>query len=149
LSGPIFALAQGAPTLTTNEQATFELYPATALTGPGTTNTDSPKTIRDIDASFTNGWASADVFIAATFGNTGTMTSTVQLSADGTNWVDAEFDYWTGSAIGQSTHQRVQTASGGKYMRIPLAGEFLRVVMAVSTEASTVITPSVTVTYRK
>lgn len=149
LSASGFAPQQvGAPLpLTNNGQRTVILYPATAIV-TGTTNSSSPRLLAPgDDASATRGWANVDVFMAATVAGSGVVTITPQFSADCSNWTNADFNYWTGSAVAQSSYQRVLNSSTTvEYASMPAAGECLRVQMVVT---GGTVTPTVYATWRK
>lgn len=125
-------------------QRTYTIYGPTAVT-TGTVNTDSPNLDEyNRDMALTTGFGVADVFVAVDGTGTFTATSTVQVSADGSNWATADYEYATDSAIATQSFARTQTADGTEYMRVPLAGERLRVQIAVTGA----VTPTVWVTYR-
>lgn len=109
-----------------SNQLTTTLLAATAVSG--TVNTGVPNIdSQGRDVAQTAGWSKADVFLLASVASGATLTATVQFSADGTNWANAEYEYWTGSAIATKTQQRVFTATGNKVLTLPLAGEYWRV----------------------
>lgn len=138
----------GAPLpLTNSGQRTVILYPATAIV-TGTTNSSSPRYLAPgDDATATKGWANVDVFMAATVAGSGVVTITPQFSADCVNWTDADYDYWTGSAIAQNSYRRVLNSSNlVEYVRMPAAGECLQVQMVVT---GGTVTPTVYATWRK
>ncbi len=109
-----------------SSQLTTTVLAATAVSG--TVNTSASNVdAQGRDVALTTGWGKADVFFLATVGSGATLTATVQVSPDGTNWANAEYEYWTGSAIGTKTQQRVFTATGNKVLTLPLAGEYWRV----------------------
>ena len=156
-----------------SKQITYTLYGPTAVT-TSTVNTSSPATdAYGRDMSATNGWSVADVFIIADGTGTWSLTATPQLSPDASNWTGANWEYvansftesatttitntgavtstsvtvssLTGSAtVSTQAHSRTMTSDGTEYMRIPLAGEYLRVQLAVTGA----VTPTVKVTYR-
>jgi hypothetical protein len=125
-------------------QRTYTLYGPTAVT-TSTVNTASPNLdTYNRDMAVTTGFGTADVFVTVDGTGTFTATSTVQVSADGVNWATADYEYATDSAIATQSFARTQTADGTEYMRVPLAGERLRVQIAVTGA----VTPTVWVTYR-
>lgn len=123
------------PTTTVTRQLTSTLYPATAISNGTTVYSTAATTTR---------WNSADVFVAVDLTGTAFLTVTVQLSPDGTNWADADYEYATDSAIATRTYVRSLSADGVEYMRVPLAGERMRVQIA----SSGAVTPTVIATYR-
>lgn len=146
LAGPGRVAAVGEPPSNTVErQLTATLYPATAISDAVTVYSA---------ASVITRWNSADVFVGVdltdTTDVTGTVTAsafltvTVQLSPDGTNWADADYEYATDSTIATKAYVRSLSADGTEYMRVPLAGERLRVKI----ESTQAVTPTVWVTYR-
>ncbi len=119
-TGPVQAQAP------VSNQLTTVLLPATAVSG--TVNTARPNLDAQArDVAKTTGWTTADVFIVANVASGATLTATVQFSADGINWANGEYEYWTGSVIGTKTQQRVLSATGNKVITLPLAGEYWRV----------------------
>lgn len=142
-------LAEGDPVLNGQiKQLTVTLYPATALTSSGTAYSASPRTsVPGRDDSSVNGWAYADVFIKTDIATTGTLTATVQFSPDGSNWATADYEYATGNttgSVGTQIHRRVMTADGVEIIRLPVAGEKMRVML----QHTATMTPTVLVTYR-
>lgn len=156
-----------------SKQQTYTLYPATAVT-TGTVNTSSPKLdAYSRDMSALDGWSVADIFIIADGTGTWSLTATPQFSPDGSNWTSADYEYvansftesstttitntasvtstnvtvssLSGSAtVTTQTHARTMTSDGTEYIRVPLAGEYMRVQMAVTGA----VTPTIMVTYR-
>lgn len=123
------------PNTTVTRQVTSTLYPATAISN-GTTVYSG--------AAVSSRWNSADVFVAVDLTGTAFLTVTVQLSPDGVNWADADYEYATDSAIATQSYVRSLSADGVEYMRVPLAGERMRVKIA----SSGAVTPTVIATYR-
>ncbi len=94
-------------------------------------------------------WAMADVFVT-TVGNTGTITVTPQYSADGTNWVDADYTYLSNSfttsvitgtagltattssatSLATGNYQIVLSTSTTAQKRVPIVGDYLRYKIA-------------------
>lgn len=150
MGAPPAVRAVGEPPLTsTSASQTYTFY-STAITQSTTTNTAQPLTTAGVaDASRVDYWTNADVFVSAVFSGTGTITATVQFSADGSNWVDADYQYVDADELLTATYQEVLSASGAEYMRVPVAGQYMRVQM-VTTGLTTneQITPRVDVTFR-
>ncbi len=122
-----------------SNQLTVSVYPSTSISGT-TVNTDAPNLdSSERDVSLTTGWTTADVFVIADVASSGTLTATVQWSPDGTNWTDADYEYWTGSAIGTKTQQRVLTADGVEVITLPLAGERWRVKLTTTAPITTTV----------
>ena len=116
-------------------------YIATATVNTAAPNVDS----QGRDVSTTAGWKSLDIFVTGDVSGTATLTATAQVSADGVNWTAADYEYWTGSAIGTKTQQRVLSADGSEYMTVPLAGEYWR----VSVQTTGGVTATVKATLRR
>lgn len=133
-AGPVGAVGEP-PNTTVTRQLTSTLYPATAISN-GTTVYSG--------AAVSSRWNSADVFVAVDLTGTAFLTVTVQLSPDGINWADADYEYATDSAIATQSYVRSLSADGVEYMRVPLAGERMRVKIA----SSGAVTPTVMATYR-
>ena len=146
-SGAVPQQVGGSLPLTNSGQRTVLIYPATAIV-TGTTNSSSPRYLASgDDASATRGWANVDVFVSAAVGSGAVLTVTPQFSADCSNWTNADFNYWTGSAVAQSSYQRVLNSSTlVEYASMPAAGECLRVQMVVT---GGTVTPTVYATWRK
>lgn len=141
LPGPLPAIAQPAPT----NQLTVDVYQPALITDT-TVNTARPNNdsmARDV--SQTGGWKSVDIFVTGTVSGTAWLTATAQVSADGLNWANANYEYWTGSAIATKTQQRSLSANGTTYMTVPLAGEYWR----VSLQATGGVTTTVKATLRR
>ena len=133
---PVAPVAAQAPL---SNQMTVSVYAATSISGT-TVNTAAPNIDAEArDVSLTMGWQSVDVFIIADVASSGTLTATVQVSPDGTNWADADYEYWTGSAIGTKTRQRVMTADGTEIITLPLAGERWRVQLTTTAPITTAV----------
>lgn len=135
-----------APAVT--KQKTLLLYPATQLSAGATTYTASPRTLSPgVDASAVTGWANVDIFPTVDLESAGYVTLTLQFSADGTNWADADYEYATGNTTGTvatQTYVRYLTADGTELIRTSTAGEYLRVKI----QNSVITTPTIYVTYR-
>lgn len=110
-------------------------YIATSTVNSAAPNVDS----EGRDVSKTAGWGSVDIFVTGDVSGTATLTATMQVSADGTNWTNANYEYWTGSAIGTKTQQRVITADGTAYLTAPLAGEYWRVSLQTTGGVTTTV----------
>lgn len=126
------------------KQLSATLYPATAGTGAATVYSSSPR----LDAAGRNvastvGWSVADVFITTDIATSGTLTATVQFSADNVNWASADYEYGD-SSINTQIYRRVMTADGTEYLQVPIAGEYLRVAL----QRSASMTNTVMVVYR-
>jgi len=135
------AAAQDAP----SSQMTVDVLSATYI-ATNTVNTAAPNVdSAGRDVSKTAGWKSVDVFVTGTLSGTAWLTATAQVSADGTNWANANYEYWTGSAIGTKTQARSLSANGTTYMSIPLAGEYWR----VSVQTTGGVTTTVKATLRR
>lgn len=125
------------------------LYGPTAVT-TGTTFSAAPLNVNGIDNARITNYAQADVFVWTDAGSSGTVTVTVQASPDEVNWVNLtavvhSFNT-TGTLTSTSYIQRVVLAgaSGAGLVRVPLAGEFLRVRLDVAGA----VTPTVKATLR-
>lgn len=122
-----------------SNQLTVSVYPSASISGT-TVNTDAPNLdSAERDVSLTTGWTTVDVFVIADVASSGTLTATVQVSPDGTNWADADYEYWTGSAIGTQTFRRVMTADGVEVITLPLAGERWRVKLTTTAPITTTV----------
>lgn len=138
---PTPAAAQDAP----SSQMTVDVLSATYI-ATDTVNTAFPNVdSAGRDVSKTAGWKSVDIFVTGAVSGTAWMTATAQVSADGTNWANATYEYWTGSAISTKTQQRSLSANGTTYMTVPLAGEYWR----VSVQTTGGVTTTVKATLRR
>ncbi len=141
--------AKAAPAEQVAAPRTVTLYGPTAVT-TGTTYSAAPLTVNGQDFSRVTNYKSADVFVATDAGSSGTVTVTVQGSADQATWanvIDVVHTFSsTGTLINTNYTYRVVLAgaSASGLIRAPLAGEFVR----VSVEAAGAVTPTVKATYR-
>ena len=110
-------------------------YIATATVNSGVPNVDA----QGRDVSLTAGWKAVDIFVTGDVSGTATLTATMQVSADGLNWANANYEYWNGSAIGTKTQQRVISADGTAYLSAPLAGEYWRVQLTTTGGVTTTV----------
>lgn len=146
----------------------YTFYGPTALTGTTTVYSSQPNTYKGQDISIAWLYNSADVFVTGDVSGTETITVTPQFSVDGTYWTDATYTYvadalsstttvitgtegMTGtsttsssSAVTEATYQIVMSADGTDYLRLPLAGKYLRFEI----EHSGSVTPTVKVLLR-
>lgn len=133
-----------------------------------TTYTSAPNTVFGSDVSLVWMYNSADIFVTADITPSGRITVTPQLSVDQSNWTDATYTYVadtlasttsiitsTGemtattttamsSAVTEATYQIVLTADGTDYLRMPLAGKYMRFKI----ENSGNVTPTISVLLR-
>lgn len=129
------AAAQSAP----SSQLTVDVLSATYI-ATSTVNTARPNidaAARDV--SQTSGWKSVDIFVTGALSGTAWLTATAQVSADGTNWANATYEYWTGSAISTKTQSRSLSADGTTFMNVPLAGEYWRVSIQTTGGVTTTV----------
>mgnify|MGYP000915271498 FL=1 len=138
---PTPAAAQPAPSDQLTVDVLSTTYIATATVNSAAPNVDA----NGRDISRTAGWKSVDIFVAGTVSGTAWLTATAQVSADGTNWANAAYEYWTGSAISTKTQSRSLSANGTTYMTLPLAGEYWR----VSVQTTGGVTATVKATLRR
>lgn len=115
------------------------LYPATSISV--VTNTASPRTVGGVDLSLVRNYYAADYFITADFPTTGTLTATLEFSADATNWTTALHTYNNGATLVQTAKQVVITNDGTAYISSPVAGSYARIKL----DPSTAVTASVNV----
>lgn len=129
---------------TVNRTATFTIWESARVSGT-TSYSDAPNLqTGGADAARVTDWNSVDVFVNVDVADSATLTATVQFSPDAITWADSEFDYVSSSAIAQGKHRRVLAADGSALLRVPVAGNYMRVALT----ASGVTTPTVIVTYR-
>ncbi|MGD9728838.1 MAG: hypothetical protein AB7V39_21000, partial [Nitrospiraceae bacterium] len=134
-------LAEGEPVFNgQTKQLTVTLYPQTAVTSSGTVYSASPRTtVAGRDDSSVNGWTQADVFIKTDIATSGTLTATVQFSPNGSDWATADYEWGDSDGLNTQIHRRVMTADGVEVIRLPVAGEKLRVML----QHSATMTPTV------
>lgn len=138
------AQAAGEPEPGTVQQIeTRTFYGPTALT-TGTVYSTYTTTLGSGIVGAVGSYNSADVFLVVDVTGVATATITAQFSADGTNWANADYEYWNGSAIGTQSYARTMTADGTEYMRVPIAGEYMRFQIA----ATGTLTPTILATLR-
>lgn len=107
-----------------------------------TTTAYSPSSLAGKDPRIINGWAGGDAFINADFATTGTLTATVQFSADGTNWATGVNTNASGTEV---TLQEVITNDGDGMVHIPMAGQYVRFKL----EPSASVTPTIRLVLRQ
>lgn len=133
---PQGAAAVGEPPAgTTTNIQTYDLYTTQTITENGTIYSDAQQ------FSY---WNAADIFITADVGSGAIITVTAQVSADGTNFADADYEYADADSLNTQSYQRVLSADGTEYMRLPMAGEYLR----VSLTTTGTVTPAIKATLR-
>lgn len=144
MGAPAPVSAQDAPVAVANP--TYVLMTATSV-ATGTTYTDSPNfTPSGRDASLTEGYNKGEVFVTVVGLSEGVVvTSTVQFSADGENWSDIAYEYWSGSEVLTVPSYRVFSENGTQYSQAELMGKYLRAKVESTGEA----TVSVYATYRR
>ncbi len=155
----------GAPLPGTVAQTRFLTFYGPTVTVSGTTYSATPLTVQGQDASLVVAWHSADVFVTADVSGTATVTVTPQLSADQVNWTDADYTYigvnssatyTTNGAITSSSapvvqaYRAVLSADGTDYLRVPLAGQYLRfkIDAFVTVSPTAAVTPTIQVVLR-
>jgi len=136
----------------------YTIYTENNITTTTTRYSSSPKTISGIDASnfLQSGGAynSADVFVSADISGTATIYITPQLSIDAVNWTNADYSYvtfnQTGTAtLNSSTYALSLSADGTDYVRLPLAGRYLRFKIDVpAATANNSVTPTIKLVYK-
>jgi hypothetical protein len=133
-----------------------------------TTYTDSPKNIYGQDVSLMWLYHSADIFVTADVSGTDVITVTPQFFPDASNWADATYTYVantlasttsvitstglttattttsSSSTPTEATHRVVMSADGTDYLRIPLAGKYVRFKI----ETSGTVTPTIKALFR-
>jgi len=120
------------------------LYPATALSGTTTVYSAAPRPVNGQDASLVRQFNSADLFVTADLSGTATITVTPQFSPNQVNWADAQYPVISGTTPVWVPQRLVLTAGGSSYLRLPVAGEYMRVKI----QASGTVTPTVYTTLR-
>lgn len=128
---------------TVTQVETRAFYGPTALNGVTTYSTYTD-TFNGGYVGAVGRYNSADVFLTIDVTGFATGTVVTQLSADGVNWTNADYDYWNGSAIGTQPYSRTLSADGTEYMRVPIAGEFMRFQII----AQGTLTPTIRATLR-
>lgn len=136
--------AQDAPVSIANP--TYQLLALTSVT-TGTIYTDSPNFMSSgRDASLTEGYSKGEVFVTvAGLADGSVVTSTIQFSADGVNWSDLAYEYWSGSSVLTTNSYRVFSENGTQYMQVDLMGKYLRAKVETIGDAMV----SVYATYRR
>lgn len=133
-----------------------------------TTYTDSPRNVFGQDISQHWLYHSMDVFVTADVSGTDTITVTPQFSADASNWTDATYTYVantlaattsvitstglttattttsSSSTPTEATHQVVLATDATDYLRVPLAGRYVRFKI----ETSGTVTPTIKALFR-
>lgn len=133
-----------------------------------TTYTPSPKTVFGQDVSLMWLYHSADVFVSVDVSGTDTITVTPQFSADASNFADVTYTYIANSLSStttvitstglttattttsssdtptEQTYRIVLSSDTTDYLRIPLAGKYMRFKI----ETGGTVTPTIKVLYR-
>ena len=109
-----------------------------------TTYTDSPKVAFGQDVSLMWLYHAADVFVTADVSGSNAVTVTPQFSADASNWANAYFQTVSGTTVTAQTYQVVLSADGTSYLRMPLAGKYMRFKI----EMAGTVTPTIKVLLR-
>lgn len=122
------------PAGTTNSIQTYTLYEATAIITDDTYYSDGQQ--------FQH-WNAADIFVIADVG-TGVFTVTAQVSPDDENYANLDYEWGDSDSLNTQVYQRVMSADGTEIMRVPMAGEWLR----VSIVTSGTVTPTIMATMR-
>jgi hypothetical protein len=136
------------------------------IAGSTVTYTSAPKTVYGSDISLVWLYHSADVFVTADISPSSRITITPQFSVDQSYWTDATYTYVadtlaqtttvvtsTGtatsttamsSAVTEAIYRIIMTADGTDYLRVPLAGKYVRFKI----EHSSTVTPTIKVMLR-
>lgn len=138
------------------------------IAGSTVTYTSAPKYIAGVDASLVWLYHSADIFVTADITPSSYVTITPQFSVDQSNWTDATYTYVadtlasvtsvitsTGlttattttsmnSAVTEATYRLTFSADGTDYLRVPLAGKYMRLKI----EHTSSVTPTINVLLR-
>lgn len=90
-------------------------------------------------------WNGVDLFVAVDVASGGALTGTVQFSADGSNWADG---YWysvtsTGTLV-SNLYRTIQTADGTTYIKVPTAGQYMR----INLDVTGTVTPTIAGVYK-
>ncbi len=147
---------------------TYTFYPTTVVTGSGTAYSTSPYLYRGLDVTKVRDFNSADIFVTVDITPSAILTITPQFSADQSNWTDAKYPYVADTLVSttevltsdgvttatttisssstptEQVYQIVLDADESGYVRVPIAGEYMRLKM----ERSDNVTPTVKVTLR-
>lgn len=145
------AFAQGEPQPgTVDNLATFTIYGPTTIVS-GTTNTEAPNlTTSGLNRANVSQWNSADIFFNVDVLGGTVITLTPQFSADQSHWADAYYNFvdtvsTTETVIARQSYQVVVSGVDTvDYVRVPVAGEYMRVQMVVSGT----VTPTIWTTLR-
>jgi hypothetical protein len=105
--------------------SSYTFYNAAIVT-TGTLNTASPLIRAGIDASRAVQWANADVFVTAAVSGTAVLTVTPQFSNDAVNWASAYWNTVSSTTVTAQPYRIVLSANGSSYLRMPMAGEYVR-----------------------
>jgi hypothetical protein len=141
---------------------------AEVVAGTTVTYTDAPNTVYGTDISLVWLYHSADVFVTADITPSATITVTPQFSNDQSSWTDATYSYAAdtlasttsvvttsgtttattttsmSTAVTEATYRVVLSADATDYLRVPLAGKYLRFKI----EHDATVTPTIKVLFR-
>jgi len=123
----------------------------TVIAGSTVTYTSAPKLVYGSDVSLVWLYHNADIFVTADITPSSYLTITPQFSVDQSNWADATYTYvaqpyttTVSAAVTEASYQIAMSADGTDYLRIPLAGKYLRFKI----EHSDTVTPTINVMLR-
>lgn len=124
-------------------------YGPTAVT-TGTTYSSAPLEVNTIDFARTTNYQTADVFMATGANSVGTTTIVAQVSPDAETWVDStyivpSFNSSGTLSLNTATYSATLTNASSTFLRMPVAGEFVRFKVIV---AGGTVTPTIKVTLR-
>lgn len=109
---------------------TWPFSPTTYIVS-GTTNTASPRVQSGVDVTKVSQWNAADIFLTGDISGTTIITLTPQFSPDASNWADAYYDSISGTTVTAQPYRIVLSADGTNYVRLPIAGEYMRLKLEV------------------
>lgn len=128
--------------------ATYTFFPETVITTTATRFSASPRFINQFDISRVVAWSVAEVFVTADVSGTVFLTVTPQLSADATNWANSYYNTVSGTTVTAQSYQVFLSADGTGYLRVPVAGEYLRFKVDSSATATRTVTATIKVTLK-
>lgn len=121
------------------------------IAGSTVTYTSAPKYVYGSDISLIWLYHSADIFVTADITPSSYLTITPQFSVDQSNWTDATYTYVSqpytntvSAAVMEADYRITMATDSTDYLRIPLAGKYLRFKI----EHSATVTPTISVLLR-
>jgi len=131
ITGVGLAAAVGEPEPGTVQGITTYAAYSSVLTGSLATVNSTSRDIRS--------WHSADAFLTVDLGANAAATLTAQLSPNNSQWANAEYNYVSSTTVVEVPYRVVFTSDGDDYLRLPMAGMYLRFSLTYTGPVTTTV----------